>query len=526
MFNEIILNDMKKIFYLLPVLALFAGCSEKLDYPAGEPEADAKLLDIEAAVCGFSDAAAPASKAIEEGVMTKFTDGDAIGVFAVDSDGVIEECRNVKCVYDEASDQWSGKVYYYGASASYFAYYPYSEEMSTVSSVEELVSVFTESMTDAADQSTYALYSACDLMTSEGTVSAGESRLTLDFSHAMSMVEISLPQVNYRTSESEEPYYSVPVKFSSLTVGGTSVTPYMIEPGVYRYILAPGESVAVSGEYEALGKIYGYQSSAKAYAAGKYRRLNVNSSAADVIHTLSVGDFFLSSGELVPGDDVLTPEQQASCIGIVFWKGNPTTVDVTLKNDYPNCTHGLVVALDEIERVRWCGNNTVEVNAWLKTNAPDFISINKNDHEKDIAGYNNTMAIDFYNNNGTASDADKVDAVVEIMEYRAANPVASGASGWYLPSTKELSLMFNAQGSLWTGGTNIRDEINVNIAKVGGTELTQDYWTSNEVDANSAYRLSYEGKPKGSTKFWNVNNDGSDSAHLGKPMLVRPVMAF
>lgn len=51
-------------------------------------------------------------------------------------------------------------------------------------------------------------------------------------------------------------------------------------------------------------------------------------------------------------------------------------------------------------------------------------------------------------------------------------------------------------------------------------------WTLDPETDRFSRLLSYEGKPKGSTKFRNVNNDGSDSAHLENPMLVRPVMAF
>ena len=513
---------MKKILFILPALALAAGCAEKMETPAEEPQG--RLLEISASYCDFSDTDAPVSKAVENGAETEFTDGDAIGVFAVGADGaVMEDCKNVKCVYDEASSTWSGKVYEY-ADAEYFAYYPYSETMTDAGSAEDVIAAFTAALSSVSDQSTHALY-ACDLMIAQNAEPNIEnSMLTLRFSHAMSMIEITLPQIEYRTSGDAEPYYSLPSVSSSLTIRGAEVSPFVVEPGVYRYIVAPG-SASVSGEYKALGKNYRYGTSTDV-SAGKYKRIKVTSNVTSVIHTLSVGDFFMSTGELVSKDATLTDAQQADCIGVVFYAGNPSTVDVTLKNDYPNCTHGLVVALDEITRVRWSGNETVEVNAWLKTNAPAFISINKNDHEKDIAGYNNTMAIDYYNNNGATSDADKVDAVVEIMEYRAANPVACGASGWYLPSTKELSLMFNAQGSLWTGGTNIRDEINKNIVKANGTQLTQDYWTSNEVNAVSAYRLSHEGKPVGSTKSWNINNDGRDPDHLGNSMLIRPVMAF
>ena len=222
---------MKKILFILPALALAAGCAEKMETPAEEPQG--RLLEISASYCDFSDTDAPASKAVENGAETEFTDGDAIGVFAVGADGaVMEDCKNVKCVYDEASKTWSGKVYEY-ADAEYFAYYPYSEEMTDAGSAEDVIAAFTTALSSVSDQSTHALYTACDLMIAQNAEPNIEnSMLTLRFSHAMSMIEITLPRIEYRTSAGADPYYSIPSLSSSLTIGGAEVSPFVVEPGV------------------------------------------------------------------------------------------------------------------------------------------------------------------------------------------------------------------------------------------------------------------------------------------------------
>lgn len=503
---------MKKILFILPVLAMAAGCAEKLETPALEQQG--RLLGISVTCSDFPDMEAPGTKAVEDGTSTKFTDGDAIGIFAVKDGAVMEDCRNVKCVYDEASSSWNGKVYEY-AGAEYFAYYPYSEDMSDKGSTEEIVSAFTETLSSVTDQSTHALYTACDLMTAGNTAPDAEnSILDLSFSHAMSMVEVVLPQIEYRTSADAEPYYSIPVIPVSMTVGGAAVSPYMVEPGVYRYIVAPGSSVSLSGEYESLGKSYGYESTGLTVSAGKYKRLKVTSTTSSIIHTMSVGDFFMNTGELVSKDADLTAEQQENCIGVIFWTGNPSVTDVTLRNDWPGCTHGLVVAMDEIQS-NWSAEVNVVVNDWIKSNT-SYLSIGTTGDDantNNIVGYNNTLAIDAYNRLGLAESADIVNAVANVLEYRAANPVDCGASGWYLPSVKELALLFMGDGSIWATQNDVAQEINKSLEKVSGaTLLTGDYWSNTETAAGSVHRIESTGKIT-STRAFNTYK-------------VRPVMAF
>ena len=503
---------MKKILFILPALALAASCTEKMETPAEEPQG--RFLEISASYCDFSDTDAPASKAVENGAETKFTDGDAIGVFAVGADGaVMEDCKNVKCVYDEASSTWSGKVYEY-ADAEYFAYYPYSEDMTDAGSAEDVIAAFTAALSSVSDQSTHALYTACDLMIAQNAEPNIEnSMLTLRFSHAMSMIEIALPQIEYRTSEGADPYYSIPSVSSSLTVGGTEVSPFVVEPGVYRYIVAPG-SASVSGEYKALGKNYRYGTST-AVSAGKYKRIKVTSNVTSVVHTLSVGDFFMSTGELVSKDATLTDAQQADCIGVVFYAGNPSTVDVTLKNDYPNCTHGLVVALYEFKS-NWRANKDNMVNDWIESNTTylPVSSLAANPTTEYIVGYNNTMAMNYYNLNGLEdAAADEVQAVSAIMEYRTENPIESGASGWYLPSIKELSLLFKGNISMWTESNAQVPVINESLAKISGAvSLTGDYWSSTETNPGDIQTVRATGKLQTQRSFNELN--------------VRPVMAF
>lgn len=71
---------------------------------------------------------------------------------------------------------------------------------------------------------------------------------------------------------------------------------------------------------------------------------------------LAVGDFYYSDGTWSQSlDPAKTP------IGVVFYVGDITEYDPLLKAEHPYCTHGLVVALDEMNSIGW-QENCVEFN--------------------------------------------------------------------------------------------------------------------------------------------------------------------
>ena len=209
---------------------------------------------------------------------------------------------------------------------------------------------------------------------------------------------------------------------------------------------------------------------------------NVTSKIVDKIFTendLKVGDYFYrtANGKWATSDGGLRkiytdgsvemldikPVQtdlngELTCIGIVYWVGDPTTItpankaadigdksklqgDKTLAKDHPACTHGLVVSLDEVYVQRWQRSNT-SVQDWLNTNRPnDFLSVQGEKDESDalnnIQGYNNTKAIEAFN----SSSSETVYVVEEVIQYRKEVAAPTNSSGWYVPSIKELTLL-------------------------------------------------------------------------------------
>lgn len=160
-----------------------------------------------------------------------------------------------------------------------------------------------------------------------------------------------------------------------------------------------------------------------------------------------IGDYFYSDGTWSP---TLDPDRQV--IGIVFWTGDPTAQDPILKKDHPECTNGLVVAANELDYItwqsryeefnEWVGNwikdNTDDGYVYLCTRTDSYIA----DEQDRILGYNNTSGIKAFNKDPYCSQF-PVEAVQAIEEFESTYYAApSNTSGWYLPSIRELYIMY------------------------------------------------------------------------------------
>lgn len=258
-------------FPLLVLLSAVSLCGCSNDDEPVVTATDGTTLTVIARADGFaptdgtSQTGTPQTRASESGYTTTFVKGDQIGVFAVKGGSVITGCQNVPLTYDGTS--WSG-VYKY-PDATYFAYYPYTDGMNNKTSIDEIVAAFNATVTTATDQSTYAKYTACDLMTTTGDVSPTSSSLSFSFTHKMSLIEISLPAQKYKTTDNADAYeYSAPVlnPTFSLTLSGsggaTPIKPCPMGNGIYRYIVPAGTS-DVSGAFNiADGKTIEYSKAA------------------------------------------------------------------------------------------------------------------------------------------------------------------------------------------------------------------------------------------------------------------------
>ena len=532
------------LFTLLSAVVL-CGCSN--DDELTVAATDGTTLTVTARADGFASTdgtpqtGTPQTRASESGYTTTFTNGDQIGVFAVRGGNVISGCKNVPLTYD--GEKWNGSVIYKYADATYFAYYPYTASMDDKTSIDGIMWTFNDNVRSTPDQSTYAKYTACDMMTaSVDAASVSGNSLSFTFSHAMSLIEISLPVQKYKTSEATDAYeYSAPVLNSTFSLapssGGdaTTITPYYMGNGIYRYIVPAATSGAtVSGAFDtADGKTIEYSKSSLSLSVGKYKRLNVTYEGTTVVRALAVGDFYYSDGSICPGDASNPPKE--GCIGIVYWLGDIKDDNYgLLDSKFPAGTHGLVVSLWDMPApdnpssttMTWTYGGYEYVTTWLGSatwsgtvsRPSDFTSIQVTDK---MRGYANTVALEEYNkyveNTGSGKDQNlRVKPVKGLSAFQTAHPAPVSSSGWYWPSVCELKQVCWGQGN--SSGTSGKSMLNSKIEKVGGTAFGNDiYWSTTEL-GNLSYNVWY-------VRF----SDGylDDYGHkLYSTYRVRPLLAF
>lgn len=236
-----------------------------------------------------------------------------------------------------------------------------------------------------------------------------------------------------------------------------------------------------------------------------------------------IGDFYYSDGSwstsLLEGKEV---------IGVIFWTGDPTADDATLRLDHPECSNGLVIAaFHNGKPCQWQGgyasfNSTT--GAWIEQNATEFESTvtewMKDTRRNKISGYNNTKALEAFNAHPSNASW-PVDAINVIKEYRKSKPAPQSSSDWFLPGLKELSLLINDEydGDVFDFNNTAkslclknRKFIDQRLALIPGAESISneawafDFWSSNDWDKQSAYQIStFDGSIGGSYKYYNSN---------------------
>lgn len=211
-----------------------------------------------------------------------------------------------------------------------------------------------------------------------------------------------------------------------------------------------------------------------------------------------VGDYYYSDGTFSTELD-----KNKTAIGVVFWAGNPGEDDAALRREHPECTHGLVVCIPgyTVMRSAWqknmigyhnaMGEQSTPVASWIVENTDDYVTTLASitgeypDYLNKTMGYNNTKALELFNNAPENSDW-KVDAVEVVVNYRNKVKAPESSSDWYLPSAKELSLLCTGEyeGNIW----NITNEgspmsenielVNSRMVKIPGAGRGIDQFTS------------------------------------------------
>jgi hypothetical protein len=210
----------------------------------------------------------------------------------------------------------------------------------------------------------------------------------------------------------------------------------------------------------------------------------------------------------------LTEDQRANVVGIVYYTGgDPTADDDLLKTDYSGCTHGYILALNDMNTsyVQWqddqyyqyyVSDEIEKMDANFRPSSYNSILISfdgtneygVDDKLKKALGYNNTKLLRAYNYY-YADYNHKVRPIEYLDLFAAKNAAPKGSSGWYLPSPKELALTLGAdvEARLHKGISGVTTQFN-NIQNIlsalNASQLKSSYWSSSECKVNNSQRYT------------------------------------
>ena len=559
---------------LLVILA--AACTRDDDF-AGPPATDAPATVATALTVTVTDGAyapaespdgsTPATRAVERGYGTEFTAGDRIGLYAVEIDKQDQSRRNLR--YENLCLTYDGTNWTppppgtplthstpEGGEIVYLAYYPYQDDMRgqfNIGAREPNTGEFTtetryffrtlvNNWRPASDQSTYAAYTASDLMVSLGTVTNGtdgsySSELRFVMEHQMALAVIRVPSTEYTYTETvsgieTEKSYRL---YTGMNTGdcwqeNSHTERHLVNPQLL-YKIIPG-SFYTAGFEKRRFKVTTFELSVG--IPGIYRLYTIDGGKAEVKkRPLEEGDFYMSDGSVLPQEAFnggnLPADVQADCLGVVFWVGenegrhwtqnSSKKGDLLLMRDHPGCVRGMAVALhDASQGAAWATEEGASnlLYGWAD-GFSGFTPAEQADWEAIKAsgfgyGYCSSRLMKLY---GARHPATTFPAYGGIDAYAAAHPAPDGSSGWFFPGKNELAMMCYGMADNYAGKkpTAQRDLLNGLFPKAGGEAFDGRYW-SNMEDATKAWTIDFGG----STAFGNKSK--SDTYH------VRAVLAF
>lgn len=489
----------------------------------------------------------PATRAVEKGFATEFTAGDAIGIYVVNKEkkAILE---NGKFTYDgmawQAEPNQALPSIPHDDEYLYFAYYPYQDDMSSrkpnlsKDNAENFFWSLIYGWYPKDDQSTYAKYTANDLMVAQGVVvprTDGPPGSTLSFrmEHQMALLVIRMPHTTCTYTET----ISNEEKTKSYDLYTGSYMPYCWKENHYtaRHIMRP-DLLWNSGQafyYDSGFKKHEFYRALMNNVSGTYKLYTVDGGTETKSdRPLREGDFYMKDGTVLPkeafNDGADIPDNvKADCLGVVFWVGEIAEThwtqtggykngDHLLMRDHPECVHGMVVAMHDASpgAVFATGKGATEstydwavsFTGFTPGEQADWEEIRNSDLDH---GYGISRLLTLY---GIRHDDTSFPVLDAIAAYAAAYPVPASSSEWFLPGRYEFAtLCFGAPqdysepgGPYYFQNLLMLKVINPRIRMASGDELNGVYWSSTEWDETTAWWIdvstpSYGMKPKNKT---------------------------
>ncbi len=492
---------------------------------------------------------APVTRAVERGFATEFTKGDAIGIYVVKKTKEAREAilENGKFTYDgqtwKAEQSQALPSIPHDDEYLYFAYYPYQEDMSSnynVSIEKDDAKDFFWNLINwweiKNDQSTYAKYTANDLMVARGVVaplpdgspaSPSGSTLTFTMEHQMVLVVIRLPHTICTYTETIDGKDMS--KSYNLYTGGYVEKWWQENHYTARHIMSLNKTWnAVMTPYYYDSEFNKHEFTANVISTehvpgGKYKIYIVDGGKETTTERpLAEGDFYMNDGTVLPkeafSDKEMPDDVKDDCIGVVFWVGEKGKYhwtktqsregDCLLMYDHPGCTHGMVVALqDATNGAKW--GPDIEGDKSLGLWAENFGEFTNDEQSKwnniilsgTLYGYSRSAIIDLYTTHNAGS---KFPAYQAVKEYANANSTPEESSGWFFPGMNELAtIVFGTPNDIGDQTIEHWNKINSQIEKTNGNKMTGRYWSNSDFEGNMAWQAYpekkdelYNAKPK------------------------------
>ncbi len=476
------------------LLAGLWGCADDTNLPSEGSDNDGQgtLLTVNVVDNGYLASAgeAPTTRAQEEGYKTTFIAGDKIGLYVQSYYG--DNTENI-CLTLSADGKWTPPagttLAYEGVKTTYYAYYPYQTDMTNKvrygTNADDFFMPLVKEWIPAADQSSYAKYTAQDLMIGKGTISGtpGSTRtLTFTLSHRMALVLLDLPKAKYTLSNDAGYTWLT----DALNTGFYGFSPYHLGAGAYRFLVNPWKTnLLFSGTYTDASAAPKEWELKPGITAGKYKTYTVDNGAVvnNVSHVLQSGDFFMKDGSLLAASRTeLNEEEQANCIGIVFRIGTGSSDAVDNYEGKLTTIHGYVLALQQSWQT-WGDGSRV-----FGTGTSGGAEL----------GYKSTQMIMA----AAASESRSFPACFYCVNY---TPAPTGVtSGWYYPTTGQMrncAINANSNG------------INTQLGKIPGAAIMSGtYSSSSETNAG---------------QVWGARVGSGSYYYLGKGSnLTRAVLTF
>ena len=519
------------------ILMLAACTSDALDeLPPAGTDPDARPLTITVSDGGMY--ATGQTRAQERGYSTVFTEGDRIGLYVV-KDGTLE-VKNL-CLTLQGG-KWTlpagTSQLLYSPDRSYHAYYPYQDDRDLNGRVslgdEDFFKSVVYDWPVKINQSTYAQYTASDLMTARGVYN--NHTLSFAMEHRMSLFILQVPATKYTYTEkidgreisksyyhytaviSENSYWQENPCTARLLVN--TINLILLNPEPYKYY------------YDGTQETFNFDYSQLNLQPGKYTVHTLDDSkVTEKFRPLKAGDYYMQDGSILPGDEDVKPfrdELQKSCLGVVFWVGEIEGIhwtqtdrkmgDRLLMRDHPECVHGMVVAMhDASQEVKWATGKgaTENIYEWAKKSFNEFTSGEQADWEEmklssSFYGYCSSRLMPLY---GSRHDDTTFPARNAIATYANSHPAPAGSSGWFLPGENELATLCFGSPETFDDSTSpyyfghlkmLKEIINPQIDEATGDKLTGKYWSNSEWSDTHVWRVNldlpdYGTRPKTNT---------------------------